>query len=841
MRPGDRPDPPKRPPAPPKPPKPPPRPSPAREPKDGGRPPVPGAPRVVVMFAEHLDLPYDATTEAVLLDLEVGSVDELRAEFPGLRLKPIFQARKPAVLAARIERHLARNPGARKSRVMSFYYAEADKGHDAEALAAAFRAWPDVESAYVSPPPTVPPSPAPPSSVTRFDELDPPNPDGADQHHLDDADSAHVGIGAAWAWALPGGDGSQVQFADIEDGWNPDHEDLAAHAIGTPIYGGSHDHIPHGTRALGVVAALDNAKMCIGVAPGLSRIVTASRLDANSMTEDGRFFDNTASAIQTASAELSKGDVILIELQTSVGAVQKVPVEAHPAVREAIYHATAVDQVVVVEAAGNGGVDLDTLKDPNGKTSMNPGSSDFYDSGAILVAAAIAPALTRKSNSCHGKRIDCCSWGHSVVTLSTDDDGNEDLTTTGSFEDTSAASAIVAGAAVVVQSAAKAAGMTLSPAQVRTYLSRSDLNTPPDPADAGRIGHQPDLKTILKLGLGLAPDVYLRDHVGDDGDPHVGKISASPDVILRKAPVAGDPGTVYGEGSGTEDDAKLGEAAEHGDTNHLYVRVRNRGGSPALGVQATLHWSQPATLAMPALWTPVGTTAPAVDVPHGDVLTVLPRLDWAGAPTPGHYCFIAELDDPWDPAPPSSTLTTLPAFKDHIRQHNNITWRNFNVVGPTGVPGGPSGPPADPGAGLGGPPAMGFPDPPPGSKTWALPFQAVGAPDGVHPMQLQIVAKLPAHMLVGVEMPVGLYFALAEPRPDDIVDLIRGRALVRMPTFGTHVVLDGDWPAVARHECHLVLLLLQGNSVTRRSIALRQVFEGVEVGRVTWVTRPTLA
>ena len=130
---------------------------------------------------------------------------------------------------------------------------------------------------------------------------------------------------------------------------------------------------------------------------------------------------------------------------------------------------------------------------------------------------------------------------------------------------------------------------------------------------------------------------------------------------------------------------------------------------------------------------------------------------------------------------------------------------------------------------------------PPGSKTWALPFQAVGAPDGVHPMQLQIVAKLPAHMLVGVEMPVGLYFALAEPSPDDIVDLIRAHALVRMPTFGTHVVLDGDWPAVARHECHLVLLLLQGNSVTRRSIALRQVFEGVEVCRVTWVTRPTLA
>jgi hypothetical protein len=85
----------------------------------------------------------------------------------------------------------------------------------------------------------------------------------------------------------------------------------------------------------------------------------------------------------------------------------------------------------------------------------------------------------------------------------------------------------------------------------------------------------PNLRAILDGNvLGLAPDVYLRDFVGDTGAPHPGAISASPDVILRQA-VEPNPQAAFGEGSGTENSQTLGFEAEAGQDNFIYVRARN--------------------------------------------------------------------------------------------------------------------------------------------------------------------------------------------------------------------------------------------------------------------------
>jgi hypothetical protein len=100
--------------------------------------------------------------------------------------------------------------------------------------------------------------------------------------------------------------------------------------------------------------------------------------------------------------------------------------------------------------------------------------------------------------------------------------------------------------------------------------------------------------------LNLAPDLYLRDFVGDVGDPHNGAISASPDVILRQTPEI-DPQASFGEGSGTENVPTLGFEAEAGQDNFVYVRVRNRGSSVAANVEATVYWAPVATLVTPDL------------------------------------------------------------------------------------------------------------------------------------------------------------------------------------------------------------------------------------------------
>ena len=139
------------------------------------------------------------------------------------------------------------------------------------------------------------------------------------------------------------------------------------------------------------------------------------------------------------------------------------------------------------------------------------------------------------------------------------------------------------------------------------------------------MGVMPNLRGIVDNVLGLVPDVYIRDNVGDTGAPHNGAISASPDIIMLKFAV-GNPQATFGEGSGTENMSTLGEEAEFGQDNFIYVRVRNRG-SAASNVQADVFWSPASTLVTPDLWTPVGSvTIPSV--PAMDHLTCADAIVW---------------------------------------------------------------------------------------------------------------------------------------------------------------------------------------------------------------------
>ena len=578
-------------------------------------------PRIIVKFRDHIQLPDDRTVAREIESRGIGPWQRLAAEFKGISIEPLFASKKRSDIFGLVSRASVTDPTYRASDLLTYYAVNIPPGVAPEAVTKALSTWPNVIFAYLEPPPVEPPL------VNPADD-----PRSGNQGYLDPAPD---GIDAEYAWGFAGGDGDGQAVVDLEWGWTLHHEDLAAHGV-TLISGINNSYFFHGTGVLGELAALDNTVGCVGIVPALSSIRCVSQW----LTGGGY---STSQAILDATAAMTFGDVLLLEAQTSLWGYSLVPVEIEPAVFDVIRLATALG-IVVVEAAGNGGVDLDGVVNPAGQQILNRGSADFQDSGAIIVGAAtsIAPH-SRLGFSCFGSRIDCYGWGENVDTLSSDGTNTATNLYTSSFNGTSSASPIVTGAALALQGLAEAnLGQRLRTLAVPCHLKRSGKRNGVPESFVDRIGVMPNLRAIIDGDvLNLAPDLYLRDFVGDMGEPHAGAISASPDVILRQT-AESDPQASFGEGSGTENSATLGFEAEAGQDNFLYVRVRNRGSSVANNVEATVYWAPVATLVTPDLWTLVGsTTIPSV--PTGDLLTVSDAIVWPSSaiPATGHYCFIA--------------------------------------------------------------------------------------------------------------------------------------------------------------------------------------------------------
>ena len=209
-----------------------------------------------------------------------------------------------------------------------------------------------------------------------------------------------------WAWSLA--DGTGVGFVDVEQGWTLNHEDLAAANI-TLISGLNQAYTGHGTAVLGEVVGVDNHLGVIGIAPGVSaRVVSQYRTASNYQT---------GAAILSALSQMSAGDVMLLEAQTTYSTMPGyLPVEVEDAVFTAILTATQAG-VIVIEAGGNGGNNLDAFQDVNGRKVLNRSSPDFRESGAIIVGAASSAASHgRLSFSNFGSPIDCYAWGENIQT-----------------------------------------------------------------------------------------------------------------------------------------------------------------------------------------------------------------------------------------------------------------------------------------------------------------------------------------------------------------------------------------------------------------------------------------
>jgi len=295
------------------------------------------------------------------------------------------------------------------------------------------------------------------------------------------------GIDAPAAWRR-GYRGAGVWFADIEGGWNTKHEDLpgdrVTHVTGRPMRDPSWQ--AHGTAVLGEVVGRDNGRGVVGIAPDVARVFTASISGVA-----------VADAIDRTARQLRAGDVLLIELQTAGPRHRWLPVEYWDDIYDAIAAATKRG-VVVIEAAGNGGEDLDHAE-YEGKFDRKK-----RDSGAIMVGAGGPPRdgfqdRAKLDFSNYGGRVDVQGWGRKVATLDYGDlqacDEVRDRHYTGEFSGTSSASPIVAGAAVLLEGVARERGRVLFPRELRELLRRTGTAQAGDTSQ--HIGPRPDLARAI--------------------------------------------------------------------------------------------------------------------------------------------------------------------------------------------------------------------------------------------------------------------------------------------------------------------------------------------------------
>jgi hypothetical protein len=376
--------------------------------------------------------------------------------------------------------------------ITSYWRVDARHVPDADELARRLRELPQVELVYRET------SGSDPSVVAANDPL------AVTQRYLDPPPH---GINARWMWEQPHGTGTSVRFVDLEQGWLFNHEDLP---VLTALFNVPREVNPssvnHGTGVLGIVAAVDNDRGIVGIAPALRSISVASHFRPWTSSSG-----HVADAIQAVLPHLDAGDVLLIEWQTD----DQMPAEADPAVWRLIRTASE-SGIIVVEAGGNGDLDLDNFAE------FNPRDADS-DSGAMIVGAChaalnrngghdrwldsrVPPPIRRASN--HGARIDCHAAGEHVVTLGATPAGPTSPPPVPKIDDyradfggTSAAAAIVAGAAALLQGMCKGVkNAPISPAVLRGLFRT--LGTPQGMGRPGNIGVMPDLrKAAESLGL----------------------------------------------------------------------------------------------------------------------------------------------------------------------------------------------------------------------------------------------------------------------------------------------------------------------------------------------------
>jgi len=436
-----------------------------------------------------------------LADEELSGLDEFLIQHRGIRTEPLF-SRSPRAL--RLEKSRLEALSRRQQADKTLYYRFRLSGHlDAARVIDELNALDIVEIAYPEP------LPMPPPVTDDFTDM---------QDYLNPAPE---GVNAAIADDVCGGRGQNVKVIDIEYSWNQTHEDLSK-AFGALIPNKTpedpFDSNNHGTAVLGEIIADDNGFGVIG-------IVHEAQLGlVNSYNEEDEY--DLQDSIDIACSNMDPGDVLLIEQQISGpndcdnGVSGCVAVEWVKAYYDAIVACTSAD-IIVVEAAGNGAEDLDDTA-----TYGDPFPDGRPDSRAIIVgsggvAGCDHPALSRRTSSTFGSRVNLQGWGECVTTTGYGglQGGDKNEWYTESFNGTSSASPIVASAAASVSSTYQALGLPFPtpPTVVRSLLEGTGTPQNFGPGTlAGHIGPQPDLLAALGALEVEPPELTCPDEVTEE-------------------------------------------------------------------------------------------------------------------------------------------------------------------------------------------------------------------------------------------------------------------------------------------------------------------------------------
>ncbi len=445
-------------------------------------------------------------------------------------------------------------------------------GTDASTVLADLQAQPNVDEAQLAPLPL--PMPAVTPAFTGLQGYLGPAPDGID---------------AAFSSTLPGGNGAGITIYDVEYNWLQTHEDLSAAVGVAPLLDPGDSNNPpgfpgcpapcnsinreHGTAVLGELIADNDTKGVTGISWG----ATIGLAPANT-TNLGY---NPANAILLAVADAEAGDVILLEQQTGVCGLADPantcancgPLEWIQSVFDAIQAAVA-NRIVVVEAAGNGGVNLDQMA--CGTTF----DRTVRDSGAIIVGAGGSPGSgadrQRLGFSSFGNRADLQGWGNNVMTTgygshytNADDPTNPAFFYRSTFSGTSSASPIVAGAVANLQGISKDLfGTPILPFQIRSLLR--DTGSPQLGDTSQNIGPRPDLQAaVAQITEGDVDLYFLVDLSGSFTDDLPIFQAQAPGII--DSIKAANPNTQFGLGQ--FEDYPIPPFGDAGDGDVAYERL----------------------------------------------------------------------------------------------------------------------------------------------------------------------------------------------------------------------------------------------------------------------------
>ena len=321
------------------------------------------------------------------------------------------------------------------------------------------------------------------------------------------------GIHAEEFWSTYNNHGSGVKICDVEYQFNANHADLPPVTIigPEPLDPDGTLNKNHGTAVLGEIASLNDGVGTTGIAYESELFFAGAYVDSTLYLEE---------ALISTLQELGEGDVVLIELQIYMGFEgtsgngQHVPLEWYKPYYDAIQLISG-NGIIVVEAAGNGSMNLDDpifSVDNNGHHPFlqeNWSEAIMVGAGAVLEGSNTPRSRLALSN--YGSRLDVQGNGEGVMTtgygIAYSAEGPDHFYTN-AFSGTSSASPIVAGAVALLQSLHKQqTGFPLS-----TYGMRNLLVSTGKPQVAG--GPFPVTEKIGPLPNVFAAANKMMDELG---------------------------------------------------------------------------------------------------------------------------------------------------------------------------------------------------------------------------------------------------------------------------------------------------------------------------------------